>query len=118
MQWQHIIKTEAIFWEKGSEDRICLLVTAPIIHHKHYGLSACMLLRLFPMIVILKINGNSYNHVLGLLLFFFFFFTSFFFAFCAVCKAKTNAMFQFDIFSFGKDANIDSLSKKTSAFLT
>lgn len=29
------------------------------------------------MIVILKINGNSYNHVLGLLLFFFFF-TSFF----------------------------------------
>lgn len=78
MQWQHIIKTEAIFWEKGSEDRICLLVTAPIIHHKHYGLSARMLLRLFPMIVILKINGNSYNHVLGLLLFFFFFLLLFF----------------------------------------
>lgn len=31
------------------------------------------------MIVILKINGNSYNHVLGLLLFFFFFFLLLFF---------------------------------------
>lgn len=25
-----------------------------------------------------------------------------FFAFCALCKAKTNVIFQFDIFSFGK----------------
>lgn len=62
------------------------------------------------MIVILKKNGNGYNHVL------FFFCLFFVFSYCAVCKAKTNVMFQFDIFSFGKDISTDSLSKKTSAF--